>query len=317
MCILNDAVIPSSSWLSSLKRPFLVAVIAAMGAALILIFMPNYYKSEVRLLPLDAKSSSSGLGSLAAAAAAFGVGLPGQDASDSNYADIVASRRIREGLLKTEFRFHVRKWRYGKEQFRIQTLYEYLKAKNIDNGCDKVGAILTANRDLKTKILLLSAETKSPELSQQVVRRSAKLLEDFVMERGQTRAGQKASFTEARLSEARNESHAIEEVFRKFMDNNRNYQTSLDSSIRLQGLRIENEFKLQQQLVVTLALNREQALLEEKNDMPILNVLDDGDLPVEHSRPKRSLLVGLTFILAVAGSWAWYNREWLTKQTEK
>lgn len=64
-------------------------------------------------------------------------------------------------------------------------------------------------------------------------------------------------------------------------------------------------------LVATLALSFEQALMEEKNDVPILNVLDGGNLPLEKSRPKRSVFVALAFLLASAGVWAYGNRAWI------
>ena len=51
-------------------------------------------------------------------------------------------------------------------------------------------------------------------------------------------------------------------------------------------------------VLTTLTLNYEQALLEEKNDMPILNTLDAGDLPTEKSGPSRSLLMVSALIVA-------------------
>jgi len=81
--------------------------------------------------------------------------------------------------------------------------------------------------------------------------------------------------------------------------------------VRLKGARLETELRLRQQLVSSIAMNREQALLEEKNDIPILNVLDHGNLPVLKSSPVRSTYVELAMILIGFGSWGWFNREWL------
>jgi hypothetical protein len=58
-------------------------------------------------------------------------------------------------------------------------------------------------------------------------------------------------------------------------------------------------------------MNREQALLEEKNDIPILNVLDPGNLPIDKSKPSRSVMVLMALILVGSGSWIWLNREWV------
>jgi hypothetical protein len=76
-------------------------------------------------------------------------------------------------------------------------------------------------------------------------------------------------------------------------------------------MRLENDLRLRQQLVGTMSINLEQALLEEKNDMPILNVLDEGNLPTLKSRPMRSVFPVIALILATVGSWAWFNRKFI------
>ncbi|HOD33021.1 MAG TPA: Wzz/FepE/Etk N-terminal domain-containing protein, partial [Holophaga sp.] len=90
------------AWVSGLKRPFQIGFAAAVLTAVFTLFMPNYYKSEARVLPIEAKGMGGGLGNLAAAAAAFGVSVPGGDGSDANFIDILNSRTLREKLLETE-----------------------------------------------------------------------------------------------------------------------------------------------------------------------------------------------------------------------
>ncbi len=231
------------------------------------------------------------MGNLAAAAAAFGVSVPGGEGNDANFVDILNSRWLREQLLQTNFQYHARSWRFGAEQLHVGTLYDYLGARNMDRAVMALNEVLLTSRDLKSKVITLSAETKSPDLSQQVVQRAGKLLETFLQEKGRTRGGAKAIFAEARLADARGEMDQAEEAFRRFLESNRNYQSSGDPAVRLKGTRLENELRLRQQLVTTLAMNREQALLDEKSDIPILNVLDPGNLPIDKSRPSRSVLV--------------------------
>ncbi len=301
---------PALDLKASLKRPLKVALAVGVATALITLFMPNYYRSEARLLPVDAKGVG-GLGNLAAAAAAFGVSVPGGEGTDANFVDVLNSRWLREQLIQTEFQYHLRTWRFGGEQLRKGTLYEYLKATNMDRAVKDLNPILSASRDIKSKIITISAETKSPELSQAIVQRAQQLLDDFNLQKTHTRGGEKAAFAEARLQEARRRQDEAETALRRFLEVNRNYQTSADPGVRLEGSRLEAEFRLRQQLVTTLALNREQALLEEKNDIPILNVLDPGNLPIDKNRPTRSTIVLLVMVLAGAGTWIWMNWEWV------
>lgn len=300
----------ANPWVQSLKRPLQIGFTAAVVTAVVSLFMPNYYRSEARILPVEVKGGG-GLGNLAAAAAAFGVGVPGSDGGDANFVDILNSRSLREKLLQAEFTFKQRDWRFGSEQLHKETLGDYLKAGNRDRGVASLYRIIGVSRDLKSKVITLTAETKSPELSQQIVHRTLGILEAFVQEKGRTRGGAKASFAESRLEEARKEMIRMEDDFRRFLDGNRNYLASADPSVRLRGMRLEAEFKLRQQLVTTLALSREQALMEEKNDMPILNILDPGHLPIDKSRPARSQFVVMLFLLSAGGGWAWLNRAWI------
>ncbi len=302
---------PTVDLLASLKRPLQWALSAGLLAALVTLLMPNYYRSEVRLLPVESKGVSGSLGGLASAAAALGVSVPGGDSSDANFVDVLNSRWLREQLLQAEFQYPIRSWRFGAARVEKGTLYAFLDEKNMDRALKGLGEILSASRDLKSKVISISAETPSPELSQLIVQRAGKLLEVFLQEKGRTRGGAKAAFAEARLADARREMDDTEDILRRFLEGNRNFQTSSDPAVRLKGARLETELRLRQQLVSAIAMNREQALLEEKNDIPILNLLDSGNLPIEKSRPPRFTVVLITMVLAGAAGWLWLNREWV------
>lgn len=296
-------------WFAGIKRPLQIGFTAAVLTAILTVFMPNSYMSEAKVLPADTKST--GLGGLAAAAAAFGVVVPGSDGADANFVDILQSRWMAEQLLDTPFTFRERAWRFGPEKEQTMLLSTYLKETSRDRAVKKVRETLVASRDRLSKIITISAETRSPSLSQAIVERTLGLLEGFVQQKGRTRGGAKATFADARLKEARQEMSQTEESLRQFLEGNRNYMTSMDPSIRLKGARLEAELKLRQQLVVTLSVNREQALLEEKNDIPILNILDPADLPVEKSKPRRSFYVLIVAFLSFTGALSWSKREWL------
>lgn len=284
------------------------AIGVGLFAALVLLAVPNHYISVVRLLPVEGRSLGVGLGGLANTAAALGLSLPGTEGSDANYVDILNSRRIREQLLATEFEFEESRLYFGRPRRKRQTLYGYLGAKNMDQALRKLSAIVRARRDLKTRVVTIEAETRSPGLSMLVVQRTSQLLEAFLQQKGQTRGGAKAAFSEARLQDARRNLDASEARFLQFLVNNRNYMVSSDPDIRLRGSRMEADYKLAEQLVVTLAVSHEQALMEEKNDLPILNVLDPGSLPTEKSRPARGQLVLGAVLIAFVAQMAWRMR---------
>ena len=301
---------PTLDLRASMKNPIRIALLFAVATAIGTLFVPNLYRSEVRILPADVKLSQS-LGNLTAAAGVLGLSIPGGEGADANFVDVLNSRTVKEGLLTTEFRFHARDWYFGRYTPRQETLYEFLDVKNMDRAVKKLSEILSVSRDLKSKVISLSVETRSPELSQQVARRATEILEQFVQTKSRTRGGEKAAFAKARLAEARVEMDQAEDSLRRFLEGNRNYLDSRDPATRLRGIRLESELNLRRQLVTVLATNREQSLLEEKNDMPIVNVLDPGNLPVEKSWPSRSLIVLFVTLIAGLVSWIWPNREWI------
>lgn len=306
--------LPNLDLKSSLKKPVLWALAACVLMSLATLFMPDYYKSEARLLPVESKGLGGSLGGLASAAAAFGVSIPGGDSSDANFVDVINSRWMKEQILRTEFQYTTRSWRFGAILVKKGTLYDYLESKNMDRAIGEMDKVLFCSRDLKSKVITISSETKSPELSQLIVQQVGRLLEVFLQEKGRTRGSAKATFAEARLAEARREMDEAEEILLRFLEGNRNFQSSSDPSVRLRGSRLETELRLRQQLVSSIALNREQALMEEKNDMPILNIMDPGNLPIEKSKPARSVIV-LLFTFFVGGiSWIGLNREWLLQR---
>lgn len=300
---------------ASLKKPIRWAMAAGLVTALISLFLPNYYKSEARLLPVEA-SAAGGIGGLAAAAAAFGVGIGGNGGSDANFVDILNSRWLLENLLdrKAVFNYHVRKWRFGKECLESGSLYDYLGKDNMDSAVRALDAILDVKKDLKSNVITLSAETKSPELSQEVVHKALDLLNRFVTQNTRSRGAEKAAFAEARLVDARLEMDRSEVLFKDFLEVNRNYQSSAEPSVRLKGARLEAELNLRRQIVSTLALNREQSLLDAKNDVPILNLLDAGNLPIEKSKPVRSMFVIFTAFIIGIVVWGWQNWQWIQWQ---
>ena len=313
MDLLSTLANKSPKWTRSLKWPLLFGFGLAVAVAFLSLLVPNSYSSEVRILPVEAKMPM-GLGNLASAAAAFGVNIPSGEGGDANYADILNSRWMRESLLKTKFEYKIKSWLFTKETICSETLQDYLKAKDLDQGVTRVPGILFISRDVRSKLLTIRVETRSPELSCLVARKTWTLLESFVQGKGRTRGGFRAAFAEARLKEARESMNRVEGELLGFLDKNRNYMTSLDPNVRLRGHRLENELKLQQQLVMTLALNHEQALMEEKNDIPILNLLDEGSIPTQKNWPPRTIMVLLALILGAVAAWSYENKKWLLVQ---
>lgn len=298
------------SFRASLRRPALHALAAGVLAAAGALALPNRYRSEARIL---SDTGHSGGGSslrtgVWAPTAPPEVAGNREEGPTIIYADILKSRRLAEQLLLRTYKYRCRSWRWGPEQALRGTLLEYLGAASVDRALGPLKALLVVQRDLKSGLLTISAETRSPGLSQQVVQRAVAGLKEILVELSQAPGVDKARFTADRLREVQAKYRELETGFQRFQDGNRNWETSMVPNLRFQGNQLKGDLELWRQVVVNLTLSHEQALLEAQNDTQTLLLMDTGNLPVEKSSPARAFIVFAAMCAAGAGSWVTLNR---------
>jgi hypothetical protein len=287
------------------------AGVAAVLMAVLSLFMPDKFKSGAVILPDRSGRSMhglAGLGSLSGLGGLLGDGGL-TDGADANYPDILLSRWVCGQLLKKEYTFNVRSWRFGPWKEKRETLYKYLGEPNIDRAVAALLRIYSAEKSQKSHVITMSVETNSPELSRDVAAEAVRLLEKFMDSKVQSRGEVKALFIADRLEEAKREYLLSEQELGRFMTRNRNYIVSADPAVQLEGKRLEEFLKIRGDQVSNLLVSHEQALMEAKDDTPVVNVLDDPNLPVQKSRPTRSLMVVLAAVLVGGGSILWDRRQ--------
>jgi uncharacterized protein involved in exopolysaccharide biosynthesis len=286
-----------------------VAVLAGLAAAGLSLLLPDQYRSEARILSDTGHSGGNGTrtGVWAPTAPPESNGSR-EDGPTIIYVDILRSRRLAEQLLLAEYEYRFRSWRFGPERQVRGSLLDYLGARSLDRGLGPLRSLLAVQRDLKSGQLTLSAETRAPGLSQQVVRRAVAGLRDTLVELSQAPGVQRARFTEDRLREVQARYQALGQVFQDFQEGNHDWETSPAPRVRFRGQQLQAETDLWRQVVANLTLNHEQALLEAQNDTQTLLLLDPGHLPAEKSKPARSLMVFAAMCAAGAGTWVYRNR---------
>lgn len=294
----------------TLGRPLRHACLAGLAAAGVAVLLPNAYRSEARIL----SDTGHGVGSVQrtgvwAPTAPPEIPTSREDGPTVIYADILKSRRMAEQLLLQEYEYGYRPWRFARRRTARGTLLHYLEAANVDRGMGRLRSILGVQRDPKSGLLTISAETTSPELSMQVVRKAAENLRDFLVDLSQANGQDKARFTQGRLEEVREKYQELGRQFERFQDGNRNWETSPAPNVRFHGAQLREGLELWRQVVMNLTLNHEQALLEAQNNTQTLLLMDPGNLPLEKSRPARALIVFTVAALVGVGSWAVQNRQ--------
>jgi uncharacterized protein involved in exopolysaccharide biosynthesis len=314
---------PPFRFRTSLRRPGLIALVAGLLAAAGSCLLPDYYKSEARIL----SDTGHAGGNTSLRAGVWAPSAPPETPGSREegptviYADILRSRRLAEQLLLGEYDYACRSWRFGRPRRRRGTLMAYLGADHPDRAMGQLRRVLAVQRDLKSGLLTVSVESRSPDLSREVVQRATEGLREILVELSQASAVNKARFTLARLEAVRGRYAELGRAFQRFQDANRTWEASPAPNIRFQGAQLREDLELWKQVVANLTLNHEQALLEAQNDTQTLLLLDPGNLPAEKSKPARSLIVFAAVFAAGAGSWLTYNRamvydQFIAKETK-
>ena len=293
--------------LQGLRKPFAAALAAGLVAGLGSLLLPNAFRCEARILTDDGHGGAAWRSGVWAPSAQPEVPGNREDGPTVIYADILKSRRVAGDLLEAQYDYGYRAWRFGRERRAKGTLLQYLDAPNVDRALGAFRRLLTVDRNPKSGLLTLAAETHSPELSLQVTRRAVVELRAALVEFNQNQGRNRAKSSGDRLDEVRAQYQERTGAFRRFQEGNRNWEGSPSPNLRFQGLQMKEELALWQRVLENLTLNHEQALMEARNAAQTLLVLDPGVLPREKSGPHRAFIVVGAMALTGAATWAYLN----------
>jgi hypothetical protein len=291
------------------RKPLALALCGGLAAGVASVFIPDTFRSEARILQDAGRGASHGMLGVWAPSAPPVIPGTREDGPSVVYAEILKSRSVAERVLLSEYVYETRRWRFGKPRLTRGTLLGYLGSPDPDRAQGGFRRLLAVERNPKSGLLTLAAETTSPELSRQVVARVLEELGRVLVDLGQAEGRVRARSAQERLQEAGAAYATQLEALRRFQDSSRNWETSASPNVRLQGSQLRERLELWRRVCENLTLNREQALLEARNEAQTLLVLDAAALPRGKCRPHRSFIVLGAMVLTGAGSWAFANPE--------
>lgn len=173
--------------------------------------------------------------------------------------------------------------------------------------------LITTASDPATGVVTLTTRARNPDLAVAINRRTIELVNEFNLERRQSRAKGERAFVAERLTEAENALIEAEEALARFMEGNRSYASSPD--LAFEASRLQRRVDLRQQVYTSLAQAYETARIEEVRSTPVITLIERPDLTV-HRRPRRAVIwAGLGFfgtavvaVLFVTG-WLYVDQE--------
>ena len=295
----DDDIRPIAIAAAALKRwKALVGIPFGMSfvAALISLVLPQYFRATSTFVP---ETSQSGLPSsgLLAVASQFGVGIPGGEGSPQFYEAVLRSRTISDSILLARFPTPGAESRADSTAFvTILGIDGDTEAERLELGREELRDITSTEVDAETNVVSVSVETRSRNLSAAVANHYIFLLNRFNLETRQSQAQVQRTFVESRLRSAENELSTAEENLERFLTENRAFGPY--SQLQSQHDRLQRQVAIKQEIVMTLTREFEESRIEEVNDTPVITVIDEAVPPQEKHRPRRKIIVVLSFMIA-------------------
>jgi uncharacterized protein involved in exopolysaccharide biosynthesis len=282
--------------LRTYRRPYLAAIAAVTGIALVIaLLLPPRYRATGSLM---AAGNGMPQGLLARVARLTSI-MPARDVlAAETLCSILRSRRISDPILDRTFE----RWPGDESPMPLKSILSRTqpgKEPPRDKLYRKLNRATRFQMDPETRIVTLSVETRYPHLSAQVANAYLESLSRYATEEHQSKSRLEARYIGQRIDEVRSEIAVEEGRLHAFYSANQNYATSTDPDIRIEQLRLERSLELRSRVMLELVSQQEAALLEERNQASLIQVIDRGAAPQLRSWPQRKLLVGGAFAGAV------------------
>ena len=274
-----------------LGLPLATALVALLVS---IVMLPRLYTVESRFTPESAQPQMSRLLGLASQ---FGVELGAQgQASVDFYAELLESRELLRSAVLTEYTFALR----DGEQVsgNLVELFEVKgdsEEERILSAVERLDDLVVARVDGTAGIVSVRVSAPWSELSVRISERLLALVNEFNLERRQSRASAERDFLEARVREAATELRAAEASLERFMNENRRYNES--PQLAFEYGRLQRQVELVQAVYRSLVQGFEQARVDEVRNTPVITVVDQPRGPARRTSPAYALNTALGLVL--------------------
>ena len=313
----------------------LVSVFFVIGC-IVALRSPIIYESHTTFVPqISDKNDSSykGLGSLASLA---GITLAAEASSSLDnyvnpllYSRIVESEEFSINLLKEELidlnedRFSIKD--YMLVDKKSSNIISFIKKYTIDllmssktEEEEEVNSKLLENYNFISKVdyglvnafkgkfsiepnvkegyIKVKASDKNAFISTQLVKLITKNLQSKIIFLRTEKIREEVNYSKEQYEQKEVEFGTLQNNLAEFKDSNKNISTA---KFRSKLQKLESEYMLQQNILMTLANQYNTNKIKLNKDTPIFSVLDEVSVPNERSSPKRKKIVFIYMFLGV------------------
>lgn len=249
-----------------------------------IIATPLYRSSTSLYQTTQEKGANSQLQVLAAQ---FGIGSLGSG-GNFNIPDYVNSRRLRTSIIK-------KAWAMYNTKNDSVFLYDYWDIVRDDQYVkEELARIKLAKRisvfmDDETDLITIEVLMEHPQLAADIANFIGKQVSLYLTQEKQFQGRENRKFIDGRLNRAKEELKASEQAYKLFLEQNRAYANNPE--LVVEHNRLKRDLNIKEEIYLTLAKQRELALIEEVKDTPIINILDEGTRAIKKAQPKRLIIL--------------------------
>lgn len=313
-------------------------------SCLLIISVPRYYISEVKLAP--EMELSAGGGTIGTIASSFGFNLSDMQTMDAIspllYPDLMEDNsfvtdlfsikvRTEDGTIETDYYTYLKKYqstawwnyplRWVKRLFKEKskkgngdgTFDPYNIGKDVNDVAEAIRGNVLLNVDKKTTVLTISVTAQDPMVCKIMADSLRVKLQDFITAYRTNKACVDVTYYEGLVADAKKEYEDIRASYIQFTDAN---QDVLLESVRAKQEDLENEMQLKYNTYSTLCTQLQAAKAKVQERTPVFTVIKGAAVPVKPAGPKRMIFVLGMMFLSCIGISLWLCRGQLLGRAE-
>ena len=290
-----------------LKFSFLTTLIGLAYSLLATIF----FASKISLYPAGELVRGGGsLGEFSGLAKSFGLSAFGS-APTYNIPDIINSRKLKKDIVLKLWRTSKSKdkinlisfWDIDKPSF-FSPLSELRKLllpgnsstseleKNIDEAILQLDELIGVKEEI-SGLISVTVLMEDPQLASDIANYIAEYVKRFISIEQKLEATRNRKFIEQQMQEAKLQNEMSEDLLTEFRKKN---LLRLDTpSLEMKRERLESAVEENRAVYITLRQQFEIAKIDESKEKLLINILDTAEPAVKKAKPKRTIIVLLSF----------------------
>jgi len=280
----------------------IVTGVVTISAIVISFLLPESFKSTAVLLPDTDKSKLASLGGISDLAALAGVNVNGEASLVKLYPAMIRSESVLKNVIYS--RYKTKTYPDSVNLIQFWDINENKPEREYEIALLTIRTALEVTMDYRTSIVTLSIETREPQLSADILNNIISSVENNIRTKRNTNASEQRKWIDARLIEVKEYLVKAENTLKQFREKNRSISGS--PKLLLDEERLIREMQINSTMYVELKKQYELIRIEEIRTTPIINVLDYGRAAAKKEHPKKSIIVFMSFILAIISACSYF-----------